>query len=720
MAASSRVVVAVPGDNGLAVPQDSEVPALFVAQEGRGRPLFTSCVCSTSAFVMDRGSLREKNNARPRSLEPIDFEPYIRQVEDTILEEEDDFNKRLEIEDQLRRRGEPDDTVPVKYKPKRPLPPTREVMVAPPSLPAVRTEEEYLRSHVDMLETLVRSLRKQNEEWRGKFRKEAENRTKILDLDSQVLQLMSSGRDYVKQNHLLKHQNEVDRAVIRKLRVQILDLKTAVASQEMATVKSAEIADLLYKPRFETITEEHETLHEEHANLRIHHETLATELTKHTRDKRRKERQQKVEEYILDEAKKNKKKAGKKPPTKKQGTSKKGKNAPPTVPEQLEMALSMLKAQRPQVPSLQPTDFFYEEESAHLSHAKVENVGAFISAPLRSSALALPWTQYKSTPPKDMKVPLVTEKVLLTFFALAASAKSKQDQEETADVPVQNTVSYAAVLFDNLLKKYGDWGIAETYAHGIVEAVRRYYSENSRIAFFGRLMGIVDESLYDERACVVLLRLLHMGTNGNIAMAMTEYGIFDHEQTDDLSSFLFVNLTQAMSNTREVFQNLTVNFEIGSLFLQPLAFEKLENLIRQYSILETDAKVIARTGSDRKVDIDTFMQVSMNAWYDQAQADARGMVEKVWKPFECAEEQHFDMDFLHQLVDYCSPKKGFDPNILIPLYKQLVSCEAPRSSRVNKEMFVTLMNAYGVTPPKHEHELLDKVKKKKGNAKQRR
>lgn len=662
---------------------------------------------------------------RPRSLEPIDYQGYVQGVENDVSQKQNDFSHRLELEDAMRKR------VPVESKPapiivKKRMPPPR-----PKPAPIVqepvpeRTAEEYLKLEIATLQQGIRSLRKQNHEWREKFRHEAQNRTVIFDLQSNLNAVLSNEQDNLRDAEYLRQENENSRILIRRLRLQIVDLKKSVQTHEIAAINSNEIADLLYKPRFETIVEEHEALHEEHSNLREHHDQVAIELSRSKTDKQRTDRKKKVNDHVIQEVKKQKKETARRKSPARRQPKKKGKNAPPSVSEQLEGALTSIRSNRTKLPQLLAKEFYraanatkreLDRDSAPSEDGHDSDHGAFISPPIKQSSLALPWKKYGQAAPSDMKVPLLSEKILLTFFALAANKKVKADMEITADIPITASQSFADIIFENLLYKYGSWSIAEAYVYGIVEGIRRHVEDNPRIAFFGRLLGIIDEDLYDERACTTMLKLLNSVSNGNIPISMTEYDVYDHDLQEgetDLSSFFFIPLPRAKAACQEVFQNLHVTFEQSTLYIQSLLFEKLENFILQYCIPETDSKTKLAEGSDKKIDIDSFMRTCINMWYEQSQADAAEMGSTIWKLFDCKENQAFSLDLLHHIVEFCSPADEYDADKLVPLFRQLVSCEVPRTCCINREMFVSIMMANGVTPPKHEHELPEGAEKKK-------
>ena len=439
---------------------------------------------------------------RPRSLEPIDYQGYVQGVENDVSQKQNDFSHRLELEDAMRKR------VPVESKPapiivKKRMPPPR-----PKPAPIVqepvpeRTAEEYLKLEIATLQQGIRSLRKQNHEWREKFRHEAQNRTVIFDLQSNLNAVLSNEQDNLRDAEYLRQENENSRILIRRLRLQIVDLKKSVQTHEIAAINSNEIADLLYKPRFETIVEEHEALHEEHSNLREHHDQVAIELSRSKTDKQRTDRKKKVNDHVIQEVKKQKKETARRKSPARRQPKKKGKNAPPSVSEQLEGALTSIRSNRTKLPQLLAKEFYraanatkreLDRDSAPSEDGHDSDHGAFISPPIKQSSLALPWKKYGQAAPSDMKVPLLSEKILLTFFALAANKKVKADMEITADIPITASQSFADIIFENLLYKYGSWSIAEAYVYGIVEGIRRHVEDNPRIAFFGRLLGIIDE-----------------------------------------------------------------------------------------------------------------------------------------------------------------------------------------------------------------------------------
>ena len=85
--------------------------------------------------------------------------------------------------------------------------------------------------------------------------------------------------------------------------------------------------------------------------------------------------------------------------------------------------------------------------------------------------------------------------------------------------------------------------------------------------------------------------------------------------------------------------------------------------------MEMDPLEVKRNGgSDRKIDLDTFLATTMNAWYEQAHNDLHGLATTVWQQFGCTENQVFDLPLLKEMLDAILPKP-YTPDELKLIYK---------------------------------------------------
>ena len=694
---------------------------------------------SLPADPWQQTKFEEKRKQQSKSLNPISLDEFKQSVEQDLSLKQEDFHKRLDEADQLRRYGPAiEDTNELPYLVRKmppPQPPKPEVLTAPPRK---RTEEEYLRSHISMLENSVKSLRREKNVWIEKYKHEARNKGILMDLKDGMQEALQRQQFAEKRADDCEEQINSDRQLIRRLRLQIVDLKKSVHKREMTAVKSEELNDLLYKPKLETLHEEHETLEDEHFVLKEHFESLYRELSKFQSGARLKERKKRMQQ-ALEESFKKKKKGGR--GAKKKGKKKKRKkNEPLKVWEQIEETLEKRLEQRKTQVKIQ-LDAFTEhgnspnavddEQNIELTNERVR------VNPVISSAIVLPLRQYSISNdlPKEMssKIPEVS---INTLYSILAKASTKYvNRLNTTKDTIDCSVTFATTLIEVLIDIYEVWPVIQMYIYGVVETIKSLSEGekgNVRVAFFGRLLGVVNPELYCERACSTFLPILSRISNGNIEYALNGSLIYDHAENSNPSTSYFFPMKEAKQICERTFKNLDVKYERFTLALKPEIYEQLENNLLQYSCVGVGHKEAGKSGeSEREIDLDTFLAITMNAWYEQAQYDMYRLSTFVWKKFGCTDPQVFDLPLLREILEEQIPK-GFTSEELVFVYKQLMSCQIMSNDvgnglnvgdgLVDREVFAVVLHTYGITPFKSElseEELLEIEKKKEKERKDR-
>ena len=97
----------------------------------------------------------------------------------------------------------------------------------------------------------MKSLRRRKNVWIEKYKHEARNKGILMDLKDGMQEALQAAIARKRADDCEEQINS-DRQLIRRLRLQIVDLKKSVHKREMTAVKSMELNDLLYKPKLET------------------------------------------------------------------------------------------------------------------------------------------------------------------------------------------------------------------------------------------------------------------------------------------------------------------------------------------------------------------------------------------------------------------------------------------------------------------------------------
>ena len=165
---------------------------------------------SLPADPWQQTKFEEKRKQQSQSLNPISLDEFKQSVEHDLSLKQEDFHKRLDEADQLRRYGPAiEETNELPYLVRKmppPQPPKPEVLTAPPRK---RTEEEYLRSHISMLENSVKSLRREKNVWIEKYKHEARNKGILMDLKDGMQEALQ--RQQVAEKRADDCEEQVDR-----------------------------------------------------------------------------------------------------------------------------------------------------------------------------------------------------------------------------------------------------------------------------------------------------------------------------------------------------------------------------------------------------------------------------------------------------------------------------------------------------------------------------
>ena len=673
----------------------------------------------------------EKKRKQSQALEPISLETFKQKVEQDLNLKQQDFYNRLDEADNIRKYGPAiEDRAELPYISRKMPPKQAPLKEITPAATPKRTEEDYLRSHVAMLENSIKSLKRENKVWISKYKTEARNRGIVIDLRNEMEEALSRQQNAEKKAMQYGDQIDIDKQLIRKLRLQIIDLKKSVHKREMVAVHSEDLNDLLYKPKLETLSEEHDTLGEEYSVLKQHFETLYKELSKFQSGARLKERKQRMKKAI-EEALKRKKKA-----KEKGGRKRRGKNDPLKVWEQIEKALKINIDKRKRFRA--QNELFIEnsnQQNEVTDHGTNENEMDMpkqytVISPLQSSSAVLPLRNY--TIAGNISKTLLTEipeiSINNLYAILSKAVSAYLNKLNTEKDTINLNISFGETLIDVLIDIYEVWPVIQMYIHGVIETIKHYAGEehnNVRVAFFGRLLGIINPELYNERACSTFLPILNNITKGKLEFALTGNLIYQHDENISQDACYFVPMKVAKAICEKTFKNFEVKYENYTLALKPEIYEQLTNNLIQYSQIETDELEVKRNGgSNRKIDLDTFLAITLNAWYEQANHDLNGLSTTVWEQFGCVEEQVFDIPLLKDILGTILPKEYTREELKL-IYKQLMSCQTVENDvgkglnvsdgTVTRENFAMVLHAYGISPFKSvltEEELLEIAKKK--------
>ena len=171
---------------------------------------FESCIVIWFIEIMDGRTTHSEGvePRRPQSLEPIDFQGYALRVENDVSQKQNDFTRRLQLEDAMRKRV-PEEPRPAPIIVKKQMPPPQlQPVPSVHEVAAERTAEEYLKLEIETLQQGIRSLRRQNHEWKEKFKHEAQNRSLVFDLQSKLNAVVSNEQKTLRDFEFLQQENQ--------------------------------------------------------------------------------------------------------------------------------------------------------------------------------------------------------------------------------------------------------------------------------------------------------------------------------------------------------------------------------------------------------------------------------------------------------------------------------------------------------------------------------
>jgi len=389
----------------------------------------------------------------------------------------------------------------------------------------------------------VRKLRKENQEWTARFRGEARSRATVLDMQRVIQQAAHEQEDVEQALRASERQAEEAEQRARKAIHDAVQWKALADRKSLTELQRSNIEDMLWKPKYDTVTGLWTTLTNDHDKLRNAFENLFEDYLDVTSKAARKYRSKITSSQLSATAEKfaGKKKKKTRQPVKKKndksgGKKKKGKFGPELVKSEVAERRKTFILTRKKKMSVHVADIKYDQ-SAHTSSSSVTSAEAtpdwvnntskgedhllqILTCPsTQQSIVPHPWAKYKpGTAPAELRVAYVDYDRLLDLLSIVYEAAMSErfggdiDPSETGQDEVGTFTGRMRLLSDvfreQLTLKYGQRSVVEGYLYGVAEAMVRYAPENLHVEFFGRMVGVVDPDLYTPRMGAMFLRLL--------------------------------------------------------------------------------------------------------------------------------------------------------------------------------------------------------------------
>ena len=413
------------------------------------------------------------------------------------------------------------------------------------------TPPSWIVHQVAQLEAHIRKLRRENQEWTARFRGEARSRSTVLDMQRTMQGIdhdRQSAEHALEQAHLnLEHADRRARKAVHDAEQwkQLADRKT------LSELEQSQIEDMLWKPKYDKVTNLWTVLTDDHDKLRNAFENLFENYLDVTSKAARKFRP-KMTKAQLDAtadklAGKKKKKSGTRPPPKKKKGNDKKKKKGKFGPELVKQAVKdrreeFIKTRRKKM-SVHVADIIHSHSHQarhHNSHASgiaadgytnltpdwankgkggEDHLLQVLSCPsTQHSVVPHPWAKYLKPAPDIIRVAYVDYDRLMDLLEIVYRAAMTQkfggdiDPSEDGIDEVGTYTGRMRLLSDlfreQLTLKYGLQSVVEGYLYGVAESIVKYAPENLHIEFFGRMVGVVDPDLYSARMGAMFFRML--------------------------------------------------------------------------------------------------------------------------------------------------------------------------------------------------------------------
>jgi hypothetical protein len=388
------------------------------------------------------------------------------------------------------------------------------------------------------LESQIRKLRRENQEWTNRFRGEARARATVMNLRSEV---NASERQQADICRMLQHAEEQAYQAdvkVRRAQTEAAQWKHLADEKHVNNFESSKIEDMLWKPQFDALTSDHKLLNDNHDTLRNAFENLFEDYldltSKAARKFRGKAKKSTVDAAVSKNAGSGKNKL-KPPPAKKrsqkrsgQKKKKKGKFGPALVMNATRERRREFIADRKKKMSVHLADMVQDHRSFHVTDSDMPSWLAkdrehhvqvlSLTNPL-ASVVPLPWAKYTpGTAPEDIRVAYVDYDRLVNLIGLTYRAAMSQRLGGDIDPSAEggNEIggyigrmrTLADVFREQLALKYGVFTVVEGYMYGVVEALVRFQDNNLHVEYFGRMVGVIDPDLYSPRLGAMFFRLL--------------------------------------------------------------------------------------------------------------------------------------------------------------------------------------------------------------------
>ena len=613
--------------------------------------------------------------------------------------------------------------------------------------PTQPTPPSWIVHQVAQLEAHIRKLRRENQEWTARFRGEARSRSTVLDMQ-RAMQDLHQDRTNAEQAVEIAH-TQVEEAERRERKAvheaeqwkQLADRKT------LSELEQSQIEDMLWKPKYDQVTDLWTVLTKDHDKLRNAFENLFENYLDVTSKAARKFRPKMTKSQLDATADKlaGKKKGGRRPqPTKRKPAKgnkdpkkkkKKGKFGPELVlAAARDRRIEFIKTRRKKM-SVHVADIAHsgyhgggmisEEATGTPEWANKgsgeDHLMQVLSCPsTQQSIVPHPWSKYKpGTAPDHIRVAYVDYDRLVDLLEIVYRAAMSQrfgsdiDPSEDGMDEVGTFTGRMRLLSDlfreQLTLKYGQRSVVEGYLYGVAEAMVRYAPDNLHIDFFGRMVGVVDPDLYTPRLGAMFMRLLRTVVDVNQAIVLLigvseesnntdqnpsskSDGNNSKENEEKKSPLVTIPLARALQAVETIFPNKPdYMLAWAKKELQLELKEKLIKTLRRLSIPSDKSMVL---------DVNLLLVCSVDVWLEQHETDLYGLC-KLFRDRRIKENKPLDYRVFATAARSCT-KDTMPPipdSVLFPMFEQVLCTKDTSMDVCSRDGFAVVCCAWGVVPP---------------------
>jgi hypothetical protein len=647
-------------------------------------------------------------------------------------------------------------------------------------LSSSRTKEPpptWIVHQVAQLEAHVRKLRKENKEWTARFRDEARSRATVMDMQRIIEELKHDRREV--EQALAAAEGHVEEANLRYRKAinEAKQWKSIADEKTLSELEASQIEDMLWKPKFDSVSSLHTALTDDHDKLRNAFENLFEDYLDLTSKAQRKFRP-KISKSELDATaekfagKKKGNKTRRPPPKKKKNEGKlkkKGKFGPELVKAAaVERRIEFIKARRKKM-SVHVADIVYDhshasemERTPDWAKNDHDHLVQVLSCPsTQNSIVPHPWAKYKpGKAPDNIRVAYVDYDRLIDLLIIVYKAALSQrfgsdiDPSESGIDEVGTFTGRMRLLTDvfreQLTLKYGQKSVVEGYLYGVAESIVRYAPDNMHIEFFGRMVGVIDPDLYSPRMGAMFMRLLRTVVSEQEAVTLLT-GIEEVEENGDSNTEKKKKKNTKTGKKKELSEEaaekameasaaaaVSKSFdEEKSLVTIPLAraLQAVETIFPnkpdymlawakkelypdlKEKLIKTLKRLSVPSDKSMVLDVNLLLVCAVDVWLEQHETDLYALC-KLFRERRINENKPLDYRVFASAVRSCTkdtmPK--IPDSVLFPIFNQVLSTKDTHMDVCSRDGFAVVCCAWGIVPFYKEVIVpgeVDKKKKKK-------